>query len=236
MSGKMTVITVAALIQVSTPEIFPSGGATSDGVLVHSSTELGPGLVPVVAKVRPTLSPPDPHSWAPRGSSTPSWENMVPSHRYMVPVALPQSWAMQEPWPSSLSKLRILQWPRCRYVSDYKFNQIWALTVSTAEQWLLFWICVPFNGHSVVTCSTAPDNVFCSKLCIEGRDPCQGMARYLKKEKNHFLMAVEKMSKKFPKSSTVFLIFFLFFCYWHFPSDLLEIAGRERNVRIVWAW
>lgn len=56
MSGKMTVITVAALIHVSTPEIFPSGGATSDGVLVHSSTELGPGLVPVVAKVRPTLS------------------------------------------------------------------------------------------------------------------------------------------------------------------------------------
>ncbi|KAI4530826.1 hypothetical protein MG293_018684 [Ovis ammon polii] len=50
MSGKMMVITVAVLIHVSTPEIFPSGGATSDGVLVHSSTELGPGLVPVVAK------------------------------------------------------------------------------------------------------------------------------------------------------------------------------------------
>ena len=44
-------------------------------------------------------------------------------------------------------------------------------------------------------------------------------------------MAVEKMSKKFPKSWTVYLIFFffffIFFGYWHFPSDLLEIAGRE---------
>jgi len=35
MSGKMTVITVAALIHISTRGIFPSGGATSDGVLVH---------------------------------------------------------------------------------------------------------------------------------------------------------------------------------------------------------
>lgn len=57
MSGKMTVPHCCCPDTVSTPEIFPSGGATSDGVLVHSSTELGPGLVPVVAKLRPTLSP-----------------------------------------------------------------------------------------------------------------------------------------------------------------------------------
>lgn len=42
-------------------------------------------------------------------------------------------------------------------------------------------------------------------------------------------MAV-KRCKKFPKSSTVFLIFFLFFFVADiFPSDLLEIAGREKE-------
>ena len=52
---------------------------------------------------------------------------------------------------------------------------------------------------------------------LGGETHAKGWPGILKKKKNHFLMAMEKMSKKFPKSSTVFLIFFFFFATDIFP-------------------